>query len=112
MSVLQFEADDLNVRCDMNYGNYSMNGLNYVPCEYRGRGVGRAVPYLLRYLGLREEDEGKMSESRFGRVMVKSNGDDEVTLWVSVDVMRRGYSTGEVVRQVAYVTRGILLCLG
>ncbi len=111
MSMLQFEADGLDVQCDMNYGNYSINGLNYVPCEYRGRGVGRVVPRLLRYLGLRDGDEGKMCESRFGRVMVKANGDDEVILWVSVDVMRRGYSTGEVVRQVAYVMRGILLCL-
>lgn len=112
MSMLHFNVDGVDALCDMNYGNYSAEGLNYVPCIYKARGIAKALPYLLKYLGVDESAEGRLTESRFGRILIKANGDDEIDLWISVDAMMRGFSTGEVARQVALITQGILLCLG
>lgn len=110
MSLLYFDIDEIKAQCDMNYSNYSENGVNYVPCRYRSPGITKALPYLLKYLGLRESDIGRMVESRFGRILIKAEN-DELILWISTDAMQMGFSTGEVARQVALVTRGLLLCL-
>ncbi|WP_162009101.1 hypothetical protein [Vulcanisaeta sp. EB80] len=43
MSVLVRNYDYIYVECDMDYGKYVRDSINYMPCTIRGKSLGKVI---------------------------------------------------------------------
>jgi len=100
MGVLVRYYDDVYVECDMDYGRYVRDGVNYVPCAMKGRDLDKVLPILRDYLSRREI----FREIRIDTV------DGGLSLEIPTITLSRGRSVGEILDSLVYLLIGIRHC--
>ncbi len=101
VSTLIRDEGDIHVECDMDYGKYVINGVNYVPCIIRVNELSEILDVLMSYV---------RGDPVLNQLMIKATG-DELRIEMPITIMSSGKSLGEVINELIYLIIGIRHCL-
>ncbi|WP_156769832.1 hypothetical protein [Caldivirga maquilingensis] len=105
MSLLYKSYIYVSVECDMNYDKYDYGGRKYVPCVFKlTRPIAQKVALVLRDYINRLLGEGN------GVIDVMVVNDGELDMRIYTEVMRRGFTVGELVDRLMGLVEGYVYC--
>ncbi|MCG2879904.1 MAG: hypothetical protein L7G96_01095 [Vulcanisaeta sp.] len=101
MSVLVRNYDDIYVECDMDYGKYVRDGINYVPCTVRGKNLDKALGMFRNYL----------NEHEILREIRINATNNALNLEIPTTTLNKGKSMGEIIDSLIHLLLGIRYCM-
>lgn len=105
MSLLYKSYIYVSVECDMNYDKYDYGGRKYVPCIFRlTKPIAKKASSILRdYAGRLLSEGGEIID-------VRVINDAELDVRIYAEVMKRGFTVGELVDRLMGLVEGYSYC--
>ncbi len=105
MSLLYKSYIYVSVECDMNYDKYDYGGRKYVPCVFRlARPIAQKASSILKdYTGRLLGEGGEIID-------VRAINDVELNVRIYAEVMKKGFTVGELVDRLMGLIEGYVYC--